>query len=144
MHFRAVLCKFGMLAPEQATDSLTGNLALWTFPARNLLVDLELWCWSVGLLSSCWRREFVRCVQGSTGKMATINLGDQMALFNQYDSEYCTKATDVARKVQAVSSLGSGWCPLLRGNTAGALLDVCILVFGFSSNFDLVLQIRAD
>ena len=31
-----------------------------------------------------------------------------MALFNQYDSEYCTKATDVARKVQAVSSLGSG------------------------------------
>ncbi len=76
--------------------------------------------------------------------MATINLGDQMALFNQYDSEYCTKATDVARKVQAVSSLGSGWCPLLRGNTAGALLDVCILVFGFSSNFDLVLQIRAD
>ncbi|BDA48337.1 Vesicle transport through interaction with t-SNAREs homolog [Coccomyxa sp. Obi] len=34
-------------------------------------------------------------------------MGDQMALFNQYDSEYCTKATDVARKVQAVSSLGS-------------------------------------
>ncbi|KAK9841953.1 hypothetical protein WJX81_000808 [Elliptochloris bilobata] len=31
--------------------------------------------------------------------------GDQLALFNQYDSEYCSKATDVARKIQAVTSL---------------------------------------
>eukprot|EP00884_Botryococcus_braunii_P015254 jgi/Botrbrau1/2411/Bobra.0395s0040.2 len=31
--------------------------------------------------------------------------GDQLALFNQYDNEYCTKATDVARKIEAVSSL---------------------------------------
>lgn len=31
--------------------------------------------------------------------------GDQLALFNQYDSEYCSKATDVARKIQAVASL---------------------------------------
>ncbi|CAL5224465.1 g7157 [Coccomyxa viridis] len=34
------------------------------------------------------------------------NLSDQLALFNQYDSEYCSKATDVARKVQVASSLG--------------------------------------
>ena len=33
---------------------------------------------------------------------------DQLALFNQYDSEYCSKATDVARKIQAVASLGIG------------------------------------
>lgn len=31
--------------------------------------------------------------------------GDQLALFNQYDSEYCSKATEVARKIQAVASL---------------------------------------
>lgn len=33
---------------------------------------------------------------------------DQLALFNQYDNEYCTKATDVARKIEAVSSLSGG------------------------------------
>ena len=33
---------------------------------------------------------------------------DQLALFNQYDSEYCSKATDVARKIQAVAALGAG------------------------------------
>ena len=33
---------------------------------------------------------------------------DQLALFNQYDSEYCSKATDVARKIQAVAALGTG------------------------------------
>lgn len=33
---------------------------------------------------------------------------DQLALFNQYDNEYCTKATDVARKIEAVSSLAGG------------------------------------
>lgn len=33
---------------------------------------------------------------------------DQLALFNQYDNEYCTKATDVARKIEAVSSLTGG------------------------------------
>ena len=38
------------------------------------------------------------------------NLSDQLALFNQYDSEYCSKATDVARKVQVASSLGPGEC----------------------------------
>lgn len=37
-------------------------------------------------------------------------LSDQLALFNQYDSEYCSKATDVARKVQIASSLGPGEC----------------------------------
>ena len=36
------------------------------------------------------------------------NLSDQLALFNQYDSEYCSKATEVARKVQAAISLGPG------------------------------------
>ena len=35
-------------------------------------------------------------------------LSDQLALFNQYDSEYCSKATEVARKVQAAISLSSG------------------------------------
>lgn len=39
------------------------------------------------------------------------NLADQLALFNQYDSEYCSKATDVARKVQAATSLAAGKCP---------------------------------
>ena len=39
-------------------------------------------------------------------------LSDQLALFNQYDSEYCSKATDVARKVQVASSLGPGECKL--------------------------------
>ena len=34
-----------------------------------------------------------------------VPAGDQLALFNQYDSEYCSKATDVARKIQAVASL---------------------------------------
>lgn len=50
-------------------------------------------------------------VRLASGKMAAANMADQMALFNQYDSEYCTKATDVARKVQAVSSLGAGGAP---------------------------------
>jgi hypothetical protein len=36
------------------------------------------------------------------------NSTDQLALFNQYDSEYCSKATDVARKIQAVTALGAG------------------------------------
>ena len=39
------------------------------------------------------------------------NLADQLALFNQYDSEYCSKATDIARKVQAAASLAAGECP---------------------------------
>jgi hypothetical protein len=34
--------------------------------------------------------------------------GDQLALFNQYDNEYCAKATDVARKIEAVTSLSGG------------------------------------
>ncbi len=38
------------------------------------------------------------------------NMSDQLALFNQYDSEYCSKATDVARKVQVASTLGPGEC----------------------------------
>ena len=37
-------------------------------------------------------------------------MSDQLALFNQYDSEYCSKATDVARKVQVASNLGPGEC----------------------------------
>ena len=41
------------------------------------------------------------------------NLSDQLALFNQYDSEYCSKATDVARKVQVASSLGPGECQVV-------------------------------
>ena len=39
--------------------------------------------------------------------MAT-SINDQLALFNQYDNEYCNKATDVARKIQAVGSLSGG------------------------------------
>lgn len=33
------------------------------------------------------------------------SLNDQLALFTQYDNEYCNKATDVSRKIQAVASL---------------------------------------
>ena len=36
------------------------------------------------------------------------SLNDQLALFTQYDNEYCNKATDVSRKIQAVASLSGG------------------------------------
>ena len=36
------------------------------------------------------------------------SLSDQLALFNQYDGEYCSKATDVASKIQAIASLSGG------------------------------------
>ena len=49
----------------------------------------------------------MRAHQTLRAKMAD-SLSDQLALFNQYDSEYCSKATDVARKVQAASSVGAG------------------------------------
>ncbi len=37
--------------------------------------------------------------------MAASSGSDQLVLFNQYDSEYCSKATDVARKIEAVAAL---------------------------------------
>ena len=33
---------------------------------------------------------------------------DQLALFNQYDDEYCAKSTDVANSIQKISSLSGG------------------------------------
>ena len=33
---------------------------------------------------------------------------DQLALFNQYDDEYCSKSTDVANSIQKVSALSGG------------------------------------
>lgn len=35
-------------------------------------------------------------------------LANQNALFNQYESEYCSKSTDVSRKVQALGSFSAG------------------------------------
>ncbi len=35
-------------------------------------------------------------------------LANQNALFNQYESEYCSKSTDISRKVQALSSFSAG------------------------------------
>lgn len=33
---------------------------------------------------------------------------DQLTLFNQYESEYCNKSTDVARKIDTLSTLVGG------------------------------------
>jgi len=33
---------------------------------------------------------------------------DQLALFNQYDDEYCSKSTAVATSIQKISALGGG------------------------------------
>ena len=72
---------------------------------------------------------------GATGVMATGLNSDQLILFNQarsraqgrkqsllkgadallcpqYDQEYCSKATDVAAKIQAVAALSGGARPL--------------------------------
>jgi hypothetical protein len=84
------------------------DLALWTFLAIKREFYSTIWWWSVDLFFDFNRAEYTVGAQDFAGRMTAINMGDQMALFNQYDSEYCTKATDVARKVQAVSSLGSG------------------------------------
>lgn len=35
-------------------------------------------------------------------------MAEQNALFNQYENEYAVKSTDVARKIQAISSLNGG------------------------------------
>ena len=35
-------------------------------------------------------------------------LAGQDALFNQYESEYCNKSTEITRKVQALSGLQGG------------------------------------
>ena len=35
-------------------------------------------------------------------------LANQNALFNQYESEYCSKSTEISRKVQALSSFSAG------------------------------------
>lgn len=35
-------------------------------------------------------------------------LANQNALFNQYESEYCSKSTDISRKVQALGSFSAG------------------------------------
>ena len=32
------------------------------------------------------------------------------ALFDEYDAEYCAKATDVARKIDGAAALGAGVC----------------------------------
>lgn len=34
--------------------------------------------------------------------------GDQMALFNQYDDEYCSKSTAVATSIQKIAALNGG------------------------------------
>ena len=33
---------------------------------------------------------------------------EQTALFKQYETEYCTKSTDISRKINAISSLSGG------------------------------------
>lgn len=43
----------------------------------------------------------------SSAKMANP-LMNQDALFNQYESEYCSKSTDITRKIQALSSFSAG------------------------------------
>lgn len=35
-------------------------------------------------------------------------LANQNALFNQYESEYCSKSTDISRQVQALGSFSAG------------------------------------
>ncbi|KAK9823168.1 hypothetical protein WJX72_000784 [[Myrmecia] bisecta] len=47
-------------------------------------------------------RDFFRFI---TKKQPTAGMGDENALFVQYENEYCNKSTDVARKVQAIASL---------------------------------------
>ncbi len=36
--------------------------------------------------------------------------GEVHALFSQYENEYCSKSTDLARKTQAIGSLSGGVC----------------------------------
>lgn len=35
-------------------------------------------------------------------------MGDQNALFNQYESEYCSISTEVARNLQVISTVSPG------------------------------------
>lgn len=47
-------------------------------------------------------------------------LANQNALFNQYESEYCSKSTDISRKVQALSSFSAG-----ETNAVFVKLSIC-------------------
>jgi vesicle transport through interaction with t-SNAREs 1 len=33
---------------------------------------------------------------------------EAVALFNQYENEYCNKSTDISRKISAISNLSGG------------------------------------
>ena len=35
-------------------------------------------------------------------------MDDQMALFNQYENDYCNKSTDITRKIHAIANLSGG------------------------------------
>ena len=71
--------------------------------------------------------------------MAT-SLSDQLALFNQYDGEYCSKATDVASKIQAIASLSGGVYmhqPLCQARPA-----LLALLYGPKAQNDLTAELR--
>ena len=44
--------------------------------------------------------------------------GDQLALFNQYDDEYCSKSTAVATGIQKISALNGGTPSQQHSNSA--------------------------
>lgn len=48
-------------------------------------------------------------------------LANQNALFNQYESEYCSKSTDISRKVQALSSFSAGETEIVLVSSASAV-----------------------
>ena len=52
-------------------------------------------------------------------------LAGQDALFNQYESEYCNKSTEITRKVQALSGL--------QGGEQAAMAELCLVLGVFLS-----------
>lgn len=48
-------------------------------------------------------------------------MDDQMALFNQYENDYCNKSTDISRKIDAIANLGG---ELRRKKVAEAEFDI--------------------
>ena len=77
---------------------------------RNQLVDRLLI--SGHCLSAGDRTERVQPESLLWGLQIMANpLMNQDALFNQYESEYCSKSTDITRKIQALSTFSAGSVP---------------------------------
>ena len=62
--------------------------------------------------------------------------GEVHALFSQYENEYCSKSTELARKTQAIGSLSGGESDLCCKLGVYDLPQACLTRVGFALTRD--------